>query len=346
MYEKPLGYAVFELTNRCNLRCPFCASASGIPRENEMPTARWLEIIDEMASLGGKEVTLIGGEIFLFDDWEIVAQRIKASGMDLVVITNGLLVDDVTFKKLMDLNVSVMGISIDGPDRDSYKETRGVDGFDYAWNLANRFKNEGLEYVNVITTLTSVNYHRIDDFADLMRNTDMTWQVQIASAGGERHTDDLAFTVAMYEEVYNKLSYLIKNDPDLKLGTMDDFGYFPLDCDLQALHSDWKGCQGGKQLIGIRANGDLLPCLSMGSNFVVANLNEIALSTAWTCDETFRQFREKHLHLEGFCRTCPVSSACKAGCSAMAWTTTGSIYSNDYCIRKIQSLNLIRDLDL
>ncbi|MBN2723039.1 MAG: radical SAM protein [Deltaproteobacteria bacterium] len=339
-----LEYAVFELTNKCNLRCPFCASSSGKARKNEMPAEKWETIIKEMAELGGKEITLIGGEVFLYDEWVRIAHAVKNNGMNLVIITNGLLVDEKNYDILKSLGLHVLGISIDGPDRESYRATRGVDGFDRVLSLIRKVKEDGFTHVNAITTLTRVNYKRIDDFVKLFAGTDITWQVQIANATGERFTTDLDFSVDMYEEVYYKLTELLENRSDLSLATMDDFGYYPLDFTLWDYHSTWRGCMGAKKVIGIRSNGDLLPCLSLGDDYVVGNLENGSLIEAWNSDTVFKQFREKHLHLTGFCSKCPHSLECNAGCAAMAFTSSGVITENDYCIRKIQSEKLVQDL--
>src|SRR5262245_57644192 len=55
-------YAVWELTLRCDLACQHCGSRAGHARENELSTAECLDVVAQLAALGIKEVTLIGGE--------------------------------------------------------------------------------------------------------------------------------------------------------------------------------------------------------------------------------------------------------------------------------------------
>jgi MoaA/NifB/PqqE/SkfB family radical SAM enzyme len=69
------SYAVWEITLKCNLACIHCGSRAGDARTNELSITEALDLVAQMADLGIKEVTLIGGEAFMRPDWlEIVAE--------------------------------------------------------------------------------------------------------------------------------------------------------------------------------------------------------------------------------------------------------------------------------
>ena len=118
----PLGFVVTEITNRCNLRCPHCASNSGPPRDDEFSLEEWKTVFDDIKTLGGKEISLLGGEIFLNPHWFEIGQKINSLEMDLNLITNGLLVTDKIYEKMNTLNVNGYGISLDGASREVYKK--------------------------------------------------------------------------------------------------------------------------------------------------------------------------------------------------------------------------------
>jgi MoaA/NifB/PqqE/SkfB family radical SAM enzyme len=61
----PLGVH-FELTRACNLACYHCYV---VDDDGRLPTARWLELVDEVAEQGCLSVTLTGGEVMLHPDW-------------------------------------------------------------------------------------------------------------------------------------------------------------------------------------------------------------------------------------------------------------------------------------
>ena len=87
-----LNYAVMEVTNRCNLRCPHCASASGNARPDEMSLQEVRTVVADLAALGCHTVALLGGEVLLRPDWFDIAMAVREEGMELSVITNGLVV--------------------------------------------------------------------------------------------------------------------------------------------------------------------------------------------------------------------------------------------------------------
>jgi radical SAM protein with 4Fe4S-binding SPASM domain len=345
VYMNPLTSAVLELTNRCNLRCPFCASNSGVERDDSFTLGEWENVVRDIAALGGEEITIIGGEIFLFKGWEKIGRLITDLGMKLIIITNGLLVNDDIYERMTALDVYIFGVSLDGPNPQVYKDSRGVNGFDKAWALLNRLKDDGYPLVNAVTTFTGVNYDSFEDFVTLMEHSGITWQIQIANAVSTRFEENLAFSVEKYEFITSRISHLLlEKNNSLWLSPMDDFGYFPFEGGLKNYHKHWDGCQGGISVIGVRSNGDLLPCLSMGDPFIVANLREMSLEDAWGNDEIFSLFRNKTENLEGHCKKCIKKEVCRAGCSAMAFTSTGSVHDNKYCMRRIVTEKLLNDL--
>src|SRR5271155_2490385 len=74
-------YAVWEITLACDLACRHCGSRAGRDRPDELTTAEALDLVDQMADLGGKEVTLIGGEAYLRADWLQIVRRVRSHGI-------------------------------------------------------------------------------------------------------------------------------------------------------------------------------------------------------------------------------------------------------------------------
>lgn len=341
-----LRCAVIEITNRCNLRCPHCASTSGRARENELTRAEIERLLRDIAGLGGEEITLIGGEVFLRDDWFQICRTVGRLGMKLILISNGILIrGDEMLARLGELKPWVIGISIDGAGRESYRRLRGVDGFDHCVSLLHRLVADGHEHVNAITTVMRSNVREFDDFVRLFDNTGITWQVQIANIGGKRFDrklfitrDEFAWLVARMRDVF------VDRSDTFQLRHMDDFGYFPLDPKLRFLHETWSGCIAGIELIGVRSNGDVLGCLSLGDDFVEANLRRERLGDIWRSDRYFQRFRRKEDLLTGQCARCPYSRKCRAGCTSIAYSATGTVGCNPYCIRALETERIVKGI--
>lgn len=341
-YDKPLRHAVLEITNRCNLRCAHCASDSGDARADELSLDEWRRLLFDIRELGGEEITLLGGEPLLHSEWFKIAATVGELGMRLVLLSNGLLMArEETLAKLKELRPNLIGISLDGATPESYRQMRGVDGFDGTIGLLRRLLADGHPQVNAITTFTRSNLGEFDRFADLFDNSGITWQVQLAHYGGKRFLAEEFATREDFNWLTGKIRQAIRTRPDLRLRTMDDFGYFPLDPALRFLHQTWTGCIAGTSLVGVRSNGDLLGCLSLGDSFIEGNLRKTPLRKFWTRPSSFRRFREKHRSLNGVCADCAFAGECRAGCSAIAYSAAGNLGNNPYCIRALETANIL-----
>ena len=336
---------VLELTNRCNLRCPHCASDSGPRRCYEMGRGELQKVFHDLAELGCNTISMLGGEILLRPDWYEVCQDARAAGMDLQLITNGLLVNDEIRKKFFSLNPQTVCVSLDGATSETYKKQRGVDGFDKCMALLKQFSADGFRQVNAITTFSSLNIHEFDDFAKLFIDTDIVWQVQMVHKAGHRFDDSLLLSQEQFEFFTEKATYYLNEYfGRLKIMTMDDFGYFAITPKLRFMHQIWDGCSAGRRTRGIRSNGDVLGCLSLGDDFIEANLLETPLAEIWNSGRYFQRFRKKEELLCGQCAKCTFGKKCKAGCTAMAISSTDNMGDNTYCVRRLEEKRLLQDL--
>ncbi|NLC70138.1 MAG: radical SAM protein [Desulfuromonadaceae bacterium] len=338
IHSGPLRHAVLEITNRCNLRCAHCASNSGKARDDELSLAQWRKVLEEIRALGGEEITLLGGEPLLHPDWAEIAAWVGELGMRLVLLSNGLLMNtEEVLPQLKRLRPHLIGISLDGACAASYQQMRGVDGFGAVMQLLQQLVADGHPNVNAVTTFTRTNLGDFDRFVDLLEGSEITWQIQLAHGGGVRFQSEEFVTRDDFRRLVAKVRETLLHRPGVKLRTMDDFGYFPLDPALRFLHQTWSGCIAGSSLIGVRSNGDVLGCLSLGDSFVEANLLRTPLREIWTKGSCFRRFREKLQTLRGICAVCAFATECRAGCPGIAVSATGHLGDNPYCIRALET---------
>ena len=95
-----LRSCVWELTLACCFGCRYCGSAGGRARADELSTAECLDTADQLAELGCRRVSLIGGEVFLRRDWAQIAGRLTGRGAAVAVITNGYLMSPEVLAQL------------------------------------------------------------------------------------------------------------------------------------------------------------------------------------------------------------------------------------------------------
>ncbi|MFZ5891990.1 MAG: radical SAM protein [Myxococcota bacterium] len=120
-------YAVWEITLRCDLACRHCGSRAGHARPDELTTAECLELADQMADLGVLEVTLIGGEAYLRDDWVEIAAHLVERGLAVTMTTGGRGITPPRAAAAKAVGLSAVSVSIDGIGA-THDRLRGVDG--------------------------------------------------------------------------------------------------------------------------------------------------------------------------------------------------------------------------
>lgn len=99
---------VFELTYRCNYRCRFCyCEGRGFPREQGVE--EWRRIVRSLREYGGaKNVTLSGGEPFVYDGFEDVLKMLREEGVPIInVFTNASLLDEKRIEFLAENHAGV-----------------------------------------------------------------------------------------------------------------------------------------------------------------------------------------------------------------------------------------------
>ncbi|QXQ07789.1 radical SAM protein [Sphingosinicellaceae bacterium] len=126
---------VWELTAACDLGCAHCGSRAGRRMAAELDTAECLQLIDEMAALGVRDVGLIGGEVYLRKDWLQIIRAVRAAGMDCSLQTGGRHMTAERAGAAVEAGVQSIGVSVDGL-RETHDQLRGVRGsFDRAIEL-------------------------------------------------------------------------------------------------------------------------------------------------------------------------------------------------------------------
>ena len=83
-------HAVWEITLACDLKCHHCGSRAGKRRPDELTTEECLDLVRQLARMGTREVTLIGGEAYLRRDWLDIIREIRGQGMDCTMQSGGL----------------------------------------------------------------------------------------------------------------------------------------------------------------------------------------------------------------------------------------------------------------
>lgn len=101
----------WEITNRCNLNCPFCYIHNHVNyKDVSFEIAR--PYLDEIVSMGLIRVTLTGGECILHKDFRKIYVYFKEKGVLVDIYTNGILLDEEIFALFDELPPNRVEMSI------------------------------------------------------------------------------------------------------------------------------------------------------------------------------------------------------------------------------------------
>ncbi|MDP2841838.1 MAG: radical SAM protein, partial [Candidatus Methanoperedens sp.] len=164
---RPPRLIAWELTNACNLACIHCrASAIKEPTPDELSTVQAKHFVDELVEYK-PIIILTGGEPLLRADVYDIASYATGRGLRVVLATNGTLLTPDIARRLKDVGIQRVSISIDGATAKTHDAFRGETGaFEGALGGIEILKKEGLGF-QINTTITKRNLDEIPRIYDL-----------------------------------------------------------------------------------------------------------------------------------------------------------------------------------
>ncbi len=332
--------AVWELTLACDQRCLHCGPRAADARPDELTTAEALQLAEELAEMGVGEVTLIGGEAYLRNDFILIVRRIRELGMSATMTTGGYGLTKARAEALVEAGIESVSISIDGL-RGSHDRVRNTkDSWEHALRALRYLREAGSE-VAVNTQINSYTRFELLEMLELIAAEGVhSWQLQITVPHGNA-ADNLELVMQPYMllEVFETLDRVCDRAEELgvRIWPANSLGYFgPVERKLRAKQrartGHFGGCEAGKSTIGIESNGAIKNCPSLGGpTNIGGSWREEGLATIWTRPQIDSLRHRTRADLWGYCATCYYADVCKGGCTAVSEPLMGRPGNNPFC---------------
>ncbi len=332
-------YVVWEVTLKCDLACRHCGSRAGRERADELSTAEALELVRQMAELGVREVTLIGGEAYLRDDWLEIVSAIRAHGMSATMTSGGRGITAELAEAARRAGLESVSISLDGLEA-THDRLRGLDGsFRAGLAALGHLRAAGIR-VACNTQINRLSMPELPELLELIaeRGTH-SWQIQLTVPMG-RAADEPDVLLQPHDllELFPLLAGLKGRMQELgvRLWPGNNIGYFgPYETLLKGGMPRGHGasCGAGRTTIGVESDGAIKGCPSLPTEaWTGGNIRDASLRDIWERSAPLRYTRDRTVEdLWGFCRTCYYADECRAGCTWTSFLIFGRAGNNPYC---------------
>lgn len=288
--RKP-SQVILEMTNRCNLNCPYCmvgmqnelvakhgnAAHDLMSREmGEMSEATFASVLTNIKDFGIAKVYMhFQGEPFLNKNIVKYAKALKDAGLEIGVFTNGLAFTDNNISAIADVELDLIRFSVDGATAQTYESNRVGGKFD-----------------KVVENMKKVAK------AHEGKRTRIEWQ----------------FLPMRNNEHEVEQARLLAKDIGVNFFTK---GFRPTDKSLMPVDKKYhasfhvKPCKDIYHQLGIYWNGDVVPCCyDVDGKEVMGNVLNDSLKNIWN-NNKYKNFRTRLLNVlkqpkaePSICKTC------------------------------------------
>ena len=261
-----------DITDRCNLRCPFCLRVSNpeLIQNRMMSFDMFKKIIDEGSRNGlyGIKLNIIG-EPLLHPGLCAFVEYCKEKGLiDVYFNTNAVLLNKRLANRLIDAKLDRLSISFEGCTKKVYESYRVGSDFDLV--------------VNNIETIQEIKRKRHVDYPKIRVQTVLLPELK----------KDIKSYIEFWKAKVDEVGFL---------------NYQPRVEKRDNLMSDWSCCQLWQRM-GILVDGTIIPCNHDERKLMqLGNIADISIRDAWLSDK-LHEMRKLHeagkSHLVKSCKDC------------------------------------------
>ena len=310
---------VIDPTNRCNLRCISCWLYSPLLNEDK-PSRNWLKkelskdalfkLIEGLSSLGTKRIRFTGGgEPFMHKDLMEVIEFARKKQLQVAVTTNFGVISRGQIKRLIDLGLEELCISVWGSNSRVYSQVHPETSSAYFEKLKEnltylkeiRKHKPRITFANVIMNTNFRDFESMYEFG-LKYKTDALYFTLVDVFLGQ--TDVFLLNIEERKELFRKALeikerskkdnvYLESFEGFLRRLSMSQDDFKKGEYDKAIINKI--PCYAGWIFSRILADGSVAPCCR-GVKKIMGNINEKSFKDIWYSSE-YNEFRAKAKYL-------------------------------------------------
>ncbi len=321
----PPRIIAWEVTRACPLACRHCrASARHAPYEGELSTDECRRLVENIASFARPLLILTGGEPMLRPDLYEIAGYAIGRGLPVALAPCGPRIDDEAARRMVEIGIRQISISVDGAAAASHDAFRGVPGaFEGTMRGIEAARRAGLPF-QINTTVTRLNVGELGAILD--------WAVRVGATcfnpfllvptGRGKELEGQALSAEEYEETLRWLAGQEgRDDIGIRVTCAPHYQRILREEGVAPSADAPHGCLGGKAFAFISHRGKVQICGFLEVECGDVRATDFDFARIWRTSEVFRRVRRPDDY-GGTCGACEYRRIC-GGCRARAFAATG-----------------------
>jgi MoaA/NifB/PqqE/SkfB family radical SAM enzyme len=281
-------YSFFwEITYKCNEACIHCYNPGAAHKKGDknkrktdlLTRNETIKLLDDLVEIGVFRLLLSGGEAFLHKDFFFILEEAKKRNFQVIIFTNGLLLDEKTLDRLENLYPDEIGITIYSDDDQRHDEVTRIGGsHEKSINALKELHKRGIR----THTKTPLMKETANDFEATRELSDSLGSRQTVDgylvAGNDNNLDPIKLNLDI-----NQIAELafVKGSPYF-IDKSNNFGRRDRDAKQSV-------CSAGINIMSITPNGKITTCPSLPLE--VADLREKSMVEVWKDKDNVKQWK-------------------------------------------------------
>ena len=316
----------WELTPECNLNCKHCGAYSN-EKKQILSLEENKKILHKLVQNGLQKIVLITKEPTMYDKWLEFIEYCSFIGINVVLITNGTLLNESILRRLYKCRIELLSISLEGISTSTNDYIRGNGIFSKVMNVFDLVEKLNTEYdtcfpLGVQLNLNGCNLKECEEVVHFFEKIPIT-NLSIGRLAVAGNMKKNIFLKAKYEDEIAACEKIISSYLDnkktqfkllFKLFSVYEAIYFNFKYDIE-LYAFPPKCGAIDGTYSIMSDGTLCSCnLLKGENIVSNNLLDIGnVNNLCYLDNYIEKNKAKYLEYkkEGICKSCRFNLNCE-----------------------------------
>lgn len=345
----PHPVVVFNLTQRCNLTCLHCYLVSANKKyKGELSFEKIKRLIDSLKIIDIPVLLLSGGEPLVHRDIFKIIEYAKGKNIRTALSTNGTLLTKSMAKKLLDLEIDYVGISVDGIKEfhDEFRQIKGAyaKAIEGLRNCLARGLKTGIRF-----TLSRLNAAQLPAVLDLCVKEKIPrfclYHLVYSGRGKALNAQDLDNVTRrkIIDFLIERTLEFNKQKYGIEILTVDNhadgiyiYNYLKKKNPKQAqevleLLKFHGGCSAANKIVNISPAGEIFACQFWQAK-ALGNIGKEEFAKIWLDQKNkfLNQLRVKPDFLKGKCSRCRFKFYC-GGCRVRAYAVFNDFWQEDPC---------------